>query len=138
MVPVGGDVFEGEAELFVLSGGERRDVQVDCISVGTRGLKDVQWDIFGLHDLAKRIFEAYADDGVIDGFVAGIGDGAVKISNRGADEILCRTHLQVGEFEIGGVGVGRVGNLGICTEEESSDAYHHEDQAQAEQDRNQV
>ena len=42
MVPVGGDVFEGEAELFALAGGERRDVQVDCIGDRARWLKDVQ------------------------------------------------------------------------------------------------
>ena len=54
-----------------------------------------------------------------DCLVSGIGDGAVKVGDGGADKVFCRAHLQVGEFEVGGVGMGRVRNFGIGAQQES-------------------
>ena len=62
MIPVGGDVFEGEPELLALAGAEGRDVEVDRVCIWPGGLKDMQGDILGLRNLAQRVFKGDMDD----------------------------------------------------------------------------
>ena len=65
VIPVGGDMLEGEAERPALAGGQRRGAQVDCLRVRTRVLKDMQGNVFRLGDLAERVFEADVDHGMV-------------------------------------------------------------------------
>ena len=58
MVPVGGDVLEGEAKGFALGRSQGRNIEVYRLGVGSAGLENAQRDVVGLDDLAERIFEA--------------------------------------------------------------------------------
>ena len=56
MVPVGGNVFESKPELLAPAGSQRRDGEVNCLSIWAGGLKHMQGNILGLGDLARLGF----------------------------------------------------------------------------------
>ncbi len=72
MVPVGGDVFEGEAKRFALGRGQRGDAEIHRLGVGAAGLQNAQGDVLGLGDLAERVLEADADHGMTDGLISAL------------------------------------------------------------------
>ena len=100
MVPLGGEAFEGEAEGFGLSGSEGREVEVDRVGIGPGGLKNAQRDVFALSDLRHVVVEDDLNHGVDDRLVAGVGDVAVDVADRGADEILCGAHFEIRNFQV--------------------------------------
>lgn len=135
VVPLGGDVFKGEAEGLGLAGQERGHVEIDGFVVGATGAEDVDRHVFFLGGLAHVVFEGDLDDGMDDSLVAVIGDLAIEVIDGGAGEVLGGAGLEIGEFQIGGVGRGFRGLGLLRTKDKGEDADDHHNNDDAEENR---
>src|SRR5207245_10760309 len=66
MVPLGGNTLECQAELFALTGSQRRHTQIDRIRIWATGLEHMQRDIFSLRDIAHRVLKDDVNHGMSD------------------------------------------------------------------------
>ena len=134
VVPLGGDVFEGEAEGFGLAGKQGRQVEIDGFVVGTAGAEDVDGQLFFLSDLTHVVFECDLDDGVNDSLIASVGDLAVEIADGCSGKVLRGAGFEIGKFEIGGVGRG-LGRLFLPgAEDEHNRSHNYQDDEETDQD----
>jgi len=126
VVPFIGNVFEGEAEWFALAGRQGRCAEIDRVEIWAASLQNMQRNIFGLCDLAKRVFEYYVDGSVDDRFIAAIGNRAVEISYGRAHEVLSCAHFQVGYFKVGRVWMRSGVTFGLPSGKQRDDSYDHD------------
>ena len=68
-----------------------------------------EWLFFFLRDLAQRVLECHQSSGADDLTVACVGERAFDIGDRAAREILCRSHVQARELQLGEIGIVGVG-----------------------------
>ena len=133
LIPVGIDIFEGEAELVVIAWREGRGTDGFGIDVGLVGADEVERYGLDLRRLLGVVGEEYLDRCADDGASAGVADVAVDIGDLAAGEGAGFAHLDLGEGEACGIGVGReegVGGRGfVMRGEEDSGDYEKDDEA---------
>ncbi len=87
---------------------------------------------------APGILKSHVDRGMGYRLAAGIGDGSVKIGHGRAHKILRRAHLQIGEFETGGVGRRRGRRLWLAAREPGDEPHREHYKRNAQTDRNPI
>src|SRR5262249_35707199 len=95
LIPVAADVLEGKTERLAQARNQRRDVEVNCIWIGSTGLQNAKSNIFCLGDLVERVPKSHVDDSMRDRLVTSVGDSSVDVGDAGADKILRRAHFQI-------------------------------------------
>lgn len=107
LVPALGDVVEDEAELACfarLDGGGRYRF---CIHVGLAGADEAERHRLFLGEDVGVVAKGYLHGDAGERFVSVVGDGAVEIGQLCPGHAGGFAHLEVGERQAGGIGIGR-------------------------------
>jgi hypothetical protein len=82
VIPLGGDILEGQTEGFALAGREWREIKVHGFIVGSASLENTNGQFLALRRLSHIVFERDLRDRVNDGLVSGIGDRAIDVAEN--------------------------------------------------------
>src|SRR6266849_7317880 len=124
VVPLGGDVLKGQAEMLALAGLEWGQVEVHGFVVRPAGAQNADGKFFALGRLSEIVLERALHHRVAYGLIAGVGNGAIEIADGCANKILRRTCLQVREFQVRCV-CGRYGGLLLFRAENQRETADH-------------
>ena len=117
MVPLGGDAFKRKPKWLGLTGGERRDAEVDCFGIRAIGFQHLHRDVLALGELPHVIFKSDFHSHVRDGLFTCVGDGSIDIADGCSNKILGGAHLEIGKLEVRSVGGRPRCALGLAAKE---------------------
>src|SRR5579864_3488298 len=127
MVPVGGDVLQGQPEGAALATRKRRGAQVHHVGVNSAGRasgEHVDGQCLALYDLPHAVHKSGLHHGACNSLVAGIVELAIQVSDCGAHEVFRGAHFQIGKLQFRGVR-GRGSRPGSPAAADDRQHVHH-------------